>query len=63
MPGHCPCLALQVEHFDQENPGETVVGNDGHQVVQGGDQGTGSHSGVDVNLLEKHGDGGAGDAG
>ena len=38
---------------------ETIVGNNCHQVVDGGDQGTGSYSRVHMNLLEKQRDAGS----
>ena len=43
----------------KQETAETIVGNNCHQVVDGGDQGTGSYSRVHMNLLEKQRDAGS----
>ena len=43
----------------KQEAAETIVGNNCHQVVDGGDQGTGSYSRVHMNLLEKQRDAGS----
>ena len=52
-----------MQQIQQQEPGQAVVGDGGHQVVHGGDQGAGGHSRIDVQLFEEHGNAGSGDAG
>ena len=44
-------LSTQMEQINENDHGEAVVDHDGHQIVDGGDERTGGHSGVDVDLV------------
>ena len=37
-------LFSQMEHIHQKQQGQSIVGHHGHQIVDGGDEGTGRHS-------------------
>ena len=49
--------------MDQKQPCESVVSNNGNQIVDGCDQWTGSNCRIDFDLVEKHRDQGADHAG
>ena len=40
-----------MENLKEEEIGQPVIGDDGHQIVDGGNQRAGSDGGIDMNLL------------
>ena len=52
-----------MKYVDQQNPAQSIVSDNGNEVVDGGNQGTGRNSGVDLDFMKKHGDQGAQQAG
>ena len=44
-----------MEYINQENHGKSIVRHHGNEVVDGCDERTGSHSRINVNFMEKHG--------
>ena len=53
----------QMENLKEEEIGQPVIGDDGHQIVDGGNQRAGSDGGIDMNLLKEDRDHRAGNAG
>ena len=43
----------QMENLKEEEIGQPVIGDDGHQIVDGGNQRAGSDGGIDMNLLKE----------
>ena len=45
-----------MQQIQQQEPGQAVVGDGGHQVVHGGDQGAGGHGRIHFDFVEEQGD-------
>ena len=43
----------KLKNFNQQQPGQAVVGDHSHQIVHRGDQRTGRHCRVDVDFMEE----------
>ena len=46
-------LSCQMQYSDQEDPAQSIIGNNSHKVVDCSDERTGSNCRVDVDLFEE----------
>ena len=51
-----PAALSQMKDINQENHGESIVRHHGNEIVDSCDERAGSHSRINVNFMEKHGD-------
>ena len=51
--GGCKALGSEAQHFDEKDPGQAIVCDYSHKVVDSGDKWTGSHSRIHMDSLEE----------